>query len=166
MILFHGRKDLGELLAPYLSTGVGHGDVICVLPVEAGKGPQRLTRQVERLAQGHPTLLIKNPNQFLVTDSDPVAGFFELLSEIRRQLKNNTGRWVQMGDWVHLLYENVEPLVKIEHGINDIKGLDSVLCCYRIEGFCTLDLKYVAQLAEAHNRIAFQTSMQERGVRS
>jgi len=109
-----------------------------VLPVKAGKGPQRLTRQVERLAQGHPTLLIKNPNQFLVTDSDPVAGFFELLSEIRRQLKNNTGRWVQMGDWVHLLYENVEPLVKIEHGINDIKGLDSVLCCYRIEGFCTM----------------------------
>jgi hypothetical protein len=124
--------------------------------------PKSLTKQVKKLASKRPRLLIKNPNEFLIAYSDPVAGFFDLLGEIKQQLGNNAGHWIQVGDWVHLLYKNVEALVRIERGLNDIKGLDSVLCCYRIEGFCGLDLKHVAQLVEVHSRIAFRTSMPER----
>ena len=56
------------------------------------------------------------------------------------------------------MYKNAETLTKMERGLNDVVGLDSLMCPYRIEGFCSLDLKYLTQLVGAHNRFVFRTS--------
>jgi hypothetical protein len=161
MIFYHERKDLEELLAPLFSTGVRHKDVICIFPAKTEKQSQHLAEQVKRLALSRPKLLIKDPSVLFAKGSDPVARFRDLLIEIAQQVKgvkDNGGQWIQIGDWVHLMYENVESLVNMERGLNDVVGLDSLMCPYRIEGFCSLDLKYLTQLVEAHNRFVFRTS--------
>jgi hypothetical protein len=155
MIFYHERKDLEELLAPLFSTGVRHKDVVCIFPGRTEKRSQHLAEQVKRLALSRPKLLIKDTGVFFAKGSDPVATFRDSMIEITHQVKgvkDNGGQWIQIGDWVHLMYENVETLVKMERGLNEVVGLDSLMCTYRIEGFCSLDLKYLTQLVEAHNR--------------
>jgi hypothetical protein len=166
MIFYHERKDLEELLAPMFSTGVRHKDVVCIFPAKTEKRSQHLAEQVKRLASNHPKFIIKDPSVLFAKGSDPVARFRDLLIEITQQVKGvkaNGGQWIQIGDWVHLMYENGESLVKMERGLNDVVGLDSLMCPYRIEGFCSLDLRYLTQLVEAHNRFVFRTS--DRGIR-
>ena len=100
---------------------------------------------------------MEDNGESVATNSDPVGKFFELENETMRNLKNKTGHCTQLGDWAHLMYKKVEPLVEIERGINDLDGLDSVICCYRIEGFSSINLRHVAQLVELHSRIVFRS---------
>ncbi len=157
MLLYHGAKDRGEILAPYLSPDVRHGDVVVVLSAKEGEQSQSLAKQVKRLAKSRPRL-VENDWESVASSSDPVSRYFDLLSETKRHFKNKPGHFIEVTDYAHLLYENVEPLVKIESGVNDFEGLDSVLCCYRIEGFCSLDLKDMAQLVGLHSRFISSTS--------
>jgi hypothetical protein len=161
MIFYHEREDLEKLLAPLFSTGVRHKDVVCIFPAKTEKRSQHLADQVKRLALSRPKLLIKDSSVLFAKGTDPVATFRDSLIEIAQQVKevkDNGGQWIQIGDWVHLMYEDAETLVKMERGLNDVVGLDSLMCTYRIEGFCSLDLKNLTQLVDAHDRFIFQAS--------
>ncbi len=162
MIFYHGRKELGELLGPYFSTGIRHADVISMFPAETGEQSQSLAEKVKKLASKRPRLIIKNSGELFAKGVDPTARFFDLQGEIKEQVKaRNYGRWIQIGDWPHLMYKNVESLIKIERSFTDYVGFDSLFCCYRVEGFCSLHPKHVAQLVEVHDRFVFRTSLPE-----
>lgn len=157
MLLYHAPKDRRRLLAPYLFGHDGRRDVVIVVPGE--KESEGLARQVKELSRRPTRFLTEDSNEWVSRSRDPAKRFFELESETMAQLKGERRQKIQVGDWVHLMYGNVESLVEIEQGINDIEGVDLMVCCYRIDGLSSLDLRSIAYLVELHSAIAFRTSI-------
>ena len=67
-----------------------------------------------------------------------------------------------IGDWTHLVYDTFQTALSIEEAE---EGMLNLICCYRGEGFWSLDCKQVTQILERHQRVMFGPAVLEMTVR-
>jgi hypothetical protein len=79
----------------------------------------------------------------------------EVLSIFKDALKQSSGSSAPMliGDWGHLRYDNFETILNLERRLEE-ESL-SPICCYRNEGFCSLDPKQIIGVLETHRKTFF-----------
>jgi hypothetical protein len=87
------------------------------------------------------------------TMEDSFSGLIEA-----NQKKFDLGRyggWTQVADWAYKFYPQVETVLQVERSLARRGGNLCVYCCFRAEGFASLDPGVIVELMELHHQIIF-----------
>jgi hypothetical protein len=90
----------------------------------------------------------------------PARNIASMLKAACRNIRKER-RGLVIGDWLHRVYDEFEIGLEVEEVVRDSVNL---VCCYRGEGFWSMDINHLARLFEMHDRIMFGTDVFDRSV--
>lgn len=90
--------------------------------------------------------------EVLENDESDAADILAILHESRVEPSQGGRRRLVVGNWLHECYRRFDVGLEVEEGE---EGSRDLICCYRSEGFWSLDVKHIARIFELHDRIMF-----------
>jgi len=112
------------------------------------------------IARGtRPNASVIDVRETLARKKDPSSGIISILKEARRN-KPLGSRVLVIGDWMHQTYDDIGVALTVEESESNEPN---TICCYREEGFWSLDCEQIARVFELHRRVVFGSSVFEMG---
>ena len=73
-----------------------------------------------------------------------------------RQSESEASPSLIIGDWTYQVYDTFQTALGVEEAIERKFNL---VCCYRGEGFCSLDIRQIARIFELHHQVLFGSTL-------
>jgi hypothetical protein len=68
-----------------------------------------------------------------------------------------------VGDWLHLVYGRFHVGLAVEEE-EARRGVRNLICCFRSEGFWSLDVKHISRILELHDEVVFGNTVLRKRV--
>ena len=80
-----------------------------------------------------------------------------MLSHLRRaQGGSKASPSLIVGDWTYQVYDSFQTALDVEEAIERKLNL---ICCYKGEGFCSLNTRQIARIFELHHHVLFGSTL-------
>lgn len=154
---WRNRNELIDSLLRGITARWRGATILSALPEVDAKFFGRRARS-EGPRQRHSRQVIYDAAEF-ATRTDPSD---DVLSIWRDALRSSGGSSppIMIADWAHLCYDRFETIMKVERML-EAESI-SPICCYNVEGFCSLDPKHIIGVLETHGRTLFGSTIFER----
>jgi hypothetical protein len=104
---------------------------------------------------GKESLSVIDVRRVLAEKRNPARGIRSLLSDARRSGKGARSPLI-VGDWTHRVYDTFQTALQVEEAEERTSNL---VCCYRGEGFWSLNTGSIATIFELHRRVLFGSTV-------
>jgi hypothetical protein len=139
-------------------TGWGSLTILSAQPeTDANFFRSREKRKTGRRALPHASVV--DVTRALSKHADPTGSIMSLLKKARSGRQKGSHALI-IGDWAHQTYGDIHVALAVEESES---REDNAICCYREEGFWSLECEQIARIFELHRRVMFGSSIFEMG---
>jgi hypothetical protein len=159
MILYQDKEHLESVLEPVIAELAKRGglcSLVSPMPVEDSKFLKGVMRRAGG-PKGELGPMVSDARDLLLESPDPLQSFLDLWGQMKDEYQPRPHGWTNIGCFPHLFYNRPEILLGMERWLNLDSPPAEIICCYRNEGFCSLDPIVTLELLETHQRVQFRT---------
>lgn len=102
---------------------------------------------------------VNDARKLLVESRSPLDSFTKLWDRMEEEYEPKHRHWTNIGSFIHEFYPRFEVGLDLEQHLAVRKPQASILCCYRIEGFSSLNPKHIAEVCQLHDRVHFPNAV-------
>ena len=111
--------------------------------------------QGKRQARGRAMLSVIDVRESLAKGNDADKNILSLLKRAR-QSGSKASPPLIIGDWAYQVYDAFQTALGVEEALERKFNL---VCCYRGEGFCSLNPRQIARILELHHQVLFGSTL-------
>jgi hypothetical protein len=156
MVLYSEEADRDVTLAPTIDGAIKKNSMISFIISEERSKPLVVSARKRSHSLKSKALIVRNAAA-LHARGRTIEDSFSRLFEINQKKFDSGGyrSWTQVADWAYKFYPQVEEVLRVERSLARRGGNLSVYCCFRKEGFASLDPGVIAELMELHHQVIF-----------
>jgi hypothetical protein len=158
MLLYSDEANRDLILSPILDRVIRENSMLSfIISGSSGRSKPLIDSIRKRYASfKRKTLIVDDAAALHTRGRTPEDSYFRLFEANRRKFESGRyGSWTHMGDWAHTFYHRIENVMDIERSLARQKGERIIFCCFREEGFASLNLAVLVELLELHNQVIF-----------
>jgi hypothetical protein len=167
-LIYTDQRDRNKLISSCVNQANASWSPLLVLSAQPHSDTRCFRNKMKRSAT-----LRGRPSPVVVDVSD-MANSRNPLSDVQSGLKEALGDFPEgstplvIADWTHQVYDRFSICLEDEEEMERMleKMTLNLVCCYRAEGFWSLDTKGIARLFELHRRVLFGSTVMEMSLHS
>ena len=158
MLLYSDEVNRDLILSPIIDPAIRENSMLSfIISGSSGRSKPLIDSVRKRYGSLKRKALIVDDAAALHTRGrTPEDSYFRLFEANRRKFESGRyGSWTHIGDWAHTFYNRIEDVMDIERSLARQEGELITFCCFREEGFASLNLAVITELMELHNQVIF-----------